>query len=124
MSQESIATWLDRLVDEAPAARVAFAKLHPIPSLVALENDTGSSSQGVSSDVASTEMLDPGKIKSGALASRDARVWCAARGAPKQGEIVVGRARECDIWIDDSRVSKKHAALIVGGTAAKPTYLV
>jgi hypothetical protein len=113
---ETIADWLDLLTQEAPADRAAFAKLHPSPLLVALENDTSQSGQGIArveNDVGTTEMLDPGKIKSGALASRDARVWTVTRRPPNTTEIVVGRARECDVWIDDTRVSKKHAAFAI-----------
>jgi len=62
----------------------------------------------------STEMIDVAKIKSSAIASRDARVYRVARRAAGAGGISVGRARDSDVWIDDTRVSKRHAAFETG----------
>jgi pSer/pThr/pTyr-binding forkhead associated (FHA) protein len=109
----TIGEWIQRITSEKIADAEAFAKKYPDPVLIANEQDTAGSSSGEGVNPADsggpTEMLDAAKIKSGALASREARVWTVAR-KQGSGEIVVGRSRECDVWVDDSRVSKKHAA--------------
>jgi hypothetical protein len=114
---QTIGEWIQRISSEKIADAAAFAKKYPDPVLIANEADTNSSSSGEGikpgDSGGPTEMLDAAKIKSGALASREARVWTVAR-KKASGDIVVGRSRECDVWIDDGRVSKKHAAFEAG----------
>jgi len=113
----TIGEWIQRITSEKIADAAAFAKKYPDPVLIANEQEISSSSSGEGMKAADsggpTEMLDAAKIKSGALASREARVWIVAR-KKGEGEIVVGRSRECDVWVDDTRVSKKHAAFEAG----------
>src|SRR5262245_2714547 len=99
----TIGEWIQRISSEKIPDAEAFAKKYPHPVLIANEADSSSSSSGEGIKPADsggpTEMLDAAKIKSGALASREARVWIVAR-KQGSGEIVVGRSRECDVWID------------------------
>src|SRR5205085_9189721 len=81
------------------------------PLLVTIEQEAGSS-QGPNTPVAAdhTEFLDASKLKSGAIASREANTYVVLAKSGGARDIVVGRSQECDIWIDSTKVSKKHAA--------------
>ena len=41
------------------------------------------------------------------------------RRLPSKGEVVVGRDPDCDLALDDSRISRRHAKLIVEGDAVR-----
>lgn len=106
MEQKTVGEWIDTLAKDPAGDRAAFAARHPVHVLVTIEGEADGAVIGVDS----TAMFDPSKHKAGSLASRDARVYRVVRRSAGSGEIVVGRAKDCDVWIADERVSKKHAA--------------
>src|SRR5688572_28391072 len=93
----TVGDWIQRIASDGLATPEAFAKRYPDPVLVAMEQDTSSSTEKPLDQSGPTEFLDAAKLKSGALASREARVWVIPSSKP--GDLVVGRARDCMVWI-------------------------
>lgn len=108
----TVGGWLDLIASEGIADRAEFAARFPSSILVVLEESQGSGDPRGPTVNDHTEMLDASKLKSGAVASRAARTYSivAPAGGP---EVLVGRSKEsCGVWIDSSKVSKKHAAFV------------
>jgi hypothetical protein len=92
-----------------------FLKAHPMPFLVTIEEQRGGvpSSLAPGGDLtqAATVCQSPSGLRQASIAARDARIYVIAKreGANTSPDILVGRSRENDVWIDDAEVSKRHA---------------
>jgi hypothetical protein len=66
---------------------------------------------------APTVAQNPANLRRASMAAREAGVYPIVKrdGANKEKEILVGRSRDNDVWINDPEVSKHHVKLIPTG---------
>lgn len=67
------------------------------------------------------EVVDLGSRRNGASARPSNRCWLDWNGQRlrlNEGDNIIGRHPECDVWIDEPRVSKHHARIVIAGDVA------
>jgi hypothetical protein len=112
---DTIGAYLD-VISKNKIERATFAASNKAPFLVTVEvmEDAlpGMTPEGTS---AATVAQDPQKMRRASIAAREAHVWPILKreGANPQLEILVGRSRDNDVWINDAEVSKHHARLFL-----------
>jgi hypothetical protein len=109
---DTLGAYLD-VLSRSNLERAPFVAANPSPFLVTVEvmDDAiqgGTTAEGAS---AATVAQDPNRMRRASLAAREARVYPIAKrpGANDAKEILVGRSRDNDVWINDAEVSKHHA---------------
>lgn len=113
---DTIGGYLDALT-QAKFDRAAFLAQNKCPFLVTVEVMDDALPGGMTPEGASaaTVAQDPQKLRRASIAAREAKVYAIMKreGANKEKEILVGRSRDNDVWINDAEVSKHHARLSV-----------
>ena len=109
---DTIGSFLDA---SANLEKAEFIKRFTSPFLVTVEEQRGGvpSSLAPGGDLgnAATVCQSPSGMRQASVAARDAKIYAIAKraGANQAPDILVGRSRDNDLWIDDAEVSKRHA---------------
>src|SRR5882724_11560240 len=99
----------------AKLEKEAFLEQYGSAFLVTIEEQRGGipSSLAPGGDFSSAAIVcqSPGGVRQASIAARAARVYQSLKrpGANTSPDILVGRSRDNDLWIDDAEVSKRHA---------------
>ncbi len=113
-SMEKIGDFLD-LLSRVKFDRTAFLEQQKTPFLVTVEvmDDVLPGGMTPEGAAAPTVAQDPAKLRRASMAAREAGVYSIVKreGANKEKEILVGRSRDNDVWINDPEVSKHHVKL-------------
>jgi hypothetical protein len=115
-AMDTIGAYLDALAQNT-FDREAFLAQNKVPFLVTVETMDDALPGGMTPEgaTAATVAHDPQKLRRASIAAREARVYAIAKreGVNADKAILVGRARDNDVWINDSEVSKHHAKVTI-----------
>lgn len=116
---DTIGAYIDALAAE-PLERAEWVQKNSCSYLVTVESSPDGSPPEQASQ--QTVAADPLRLRKASIAAREARVYPIQKrpGANAHKDVLVGRSRECDVWINEAEVSKHHARIVLGG----PTLLL
>ncbi len=120
---DTIGAFLDA-ISSGSLDRDKFLNANACPFLVTIEYADalpgGLSAEGSS---AATVAGDPAKVRRAMVAAREGKVWSIQKraGANQDNDVLLGRSRDNDVWINDAEVSKHHAKLVLGRGATAPS---